>query len=210
MRGPGSLGATRAESVAAANSQYSGPDDAYMHSPPSIGSPVHNINNEEEDNGHRLGVNNEDEQYDGGDRSDAVTEQSDEAMEQSDDHAETDHSNSDAESREDSLDSDVEPMVHIINFLDNYSPIPSPSPPPPPPDRLGESPELVYLHEIIDQHGHREYIEQYNPPTVGEPIRPATHEEMGGGDYPDVGALSDPDCFEIAKVLMQSGMSVNY
>jgi hypothetical protein len=30
------------------------------------------------------------------------------------------------------------------------------------------------------------------------------------GDYPDVGELSDPDCFEIAQLLMESGVSAGF
>ncbi|QRV96348.1 plasma membrane ATPase 4 [Ceratobasidium sp. AG-Ba] len=69
---------------------------------------------------------------------------------------------------------------------------------------------MVELVEEIDLYGRRVFVEQYEIPTVGEPIRQATAEELSRGNYPDVGQLSDQQSFEIAQVLMESGMSAKY
>ncbi|KAG9089396.1 hypothetical protein FS749_001363 [Ceratobasidium sp. UAMH 11750] len=54
---------------------------------------------------------------------------------------------------------------------------------------------------------YRVYVENYPVRTVGEPIRQATEEEMGPTVYPDVGALAEPENFEVGHVLMTSNMS---
>ncbi|KAG8700955.1 hypothetical protein FRC08_004361 [Ceratobasidium sp. 394] len=51
------------------------------------------------------------------------------------------------------------------------------------------------------------YVENYPVRTVGEPTRQATKEEMGPRAYPDVGALADPDCFEVRHILLTLNMS---
>ncbi|QRV85180.1 hypothetical protein RhiJN_13198 [Ceratobasidium sp. AG-Ba] len=93
---------------------------------------------------------------------------------------------------------------------------PSPPPSPRPYQRTPGAPraaaqldewEATQLDKIVDEHGHRVYIQSYNTPNVGEPIRRATTEELDRGAYPDVGQLSNPECFEIAQILMESGMS---
>ncbi|QRW11932.1 plasma membrane ATPase 4 [Ceratobasidium sp. AG-Ba] len=83
------------------------------------------------------------------------------------------------------------------------------SPPPNHPDRSAHRArrEGIPLEEWVDEHGHRIYIQAYGTTTVGEPIRRATPEELDRGQYPDVGQLKDPECFEIAQMLMESGMS---
>ncbi|QRW08167.1 hypothetical protein RhiLY_07166 [Ceratobasidium sp. AG-Ba] len=67
--------------------------------------------------------------------------------------------------------------------------------------------EAAHLDKIVDENGHRVYIQSYNTPNVGEPICRATKEELDRGTYPDVGQMSNPQCFEIAQILMESGMS---
>ncbi|KDN35600.1 hypothetical protein RSAG8_11462, partial [Rhizoctonia solani AG-8 WAC10335] len=55
------------------------------------------------------------------------------------------------------------------------------------------------------------WIEEYPVPTVGMPIRVATREEMAKHVFHEpenIGALSDPENFEIAELLFQSGLSV--
>ncbi|QRW13195.1 C2H2 zinc finger [Ceratobasidium sp. AG-Ba] len=81
---------------------------------------------------------------------------------------------------------------------DGRSPSPLPRPPQPP------------LREMTDRYGHQYFIEDYHIPTVGEPIRWQTAEERAQSEYPDVGELSKPDFFEIAQVLLRSGVSGNF
>ncbi|QRV72348.1 plasma membrane ATPase 4 [Ceratobasidium sp. AG-Ba] len=78
----------------------------------------------------------------------------------------------------------------------HYTPVPAPPHPP--------------LREVTDQYGHWYFIEDYHVPTVGEPIRWQTPEERAQNQYPDVGALSDPDFFDIAQLLLRSGVSGNF
>ncbi|KAG8684055.1 hypothetical protein FRC11_012686, partial [Ceratobasidium sp. 423] len=57
------------------------------------------------------------------------------------------------------------------------------------------------------------WVKDYLVPTVGMPIRVATKEEMaryviGDSDNIDIGALSDPQNFELAEFLIHSGLSV--
>ncbi|QRW04669.1 C2H2 zinc finger [Ceratobasidium sp. AG-Ba] len=85
-------------------------------------------------------------------------------------------------------DAEVNPLPHA----------PAPAPPHPP------------LREVTDRYGHRYFIEDYHVPTVGEPIRRQTPEELAQNQYPDVGALADPDFFEIAQLLLRSGVSGNF
>jgi hypothetical protein len=68
-------------------------------------------------------------------------------------------------------------------------------------------PELVTGWERAPDGDYKVYVEKYPVPTVGKPIRRATAEELNETAYPDVGQLADPECFEIAHALMQSGMS---
>ncbi|QRW11753.1 C2H2 zinc finger [Ceratobasidium sp. AG-Ba] len=68
-----------------------------------------------------------------------------------------------------------------------------------------EGQEQVDLEEIVDQYGIKVYIEKYPASTAGEPNGYATARE--DRPYPDVGQLADPDSFEIAKLLMESGVS---
>jgi cobalamin biosynthesis protein CobT len=70
--------------------------------------------------------------------------------------------------------------------------------------------EQIHLQEVVDQHGHKVYIEEYPCKTAGEAIRPVTEGDHIDGEYPDVGELSQPECFEIAQVLIESGVSGNF
>ncbi|QRV74378.1 C2H2 zinc finger [Ceratobasidium sp. AG-Ba] len=68
------------------------------------------------------------------------------------------------------------------------------------------------VREVTDEYGHTCYIQDYPVPTVGEPIRQQTAEELAAQvDYPqDIGELSDPHAFEIAKVLLRSNITARY
>ncbi|QRV82415.1 C2H2 zinc finger [Ceratobasidium sp. AG-Ba] len=68
------------------------------------------------------------------------------------------------------------------------------------------------VREVTDENGHTCYIQDYPVPTVGEPIRQQTAEELQAQvDYPqDIGELSDPHAFEIAKVLLRSNITARY
>ncbi|KAG8726749.1 hypothetical protein FRC10_006791, partial [Ceratobasidium sp. 414] len=84
----------------------------------------------------------------------------------------------------------------------------SPPPPDAPLDRMVEDEDdEVVLVEVVDQHGQRVYIEEYPCPTAGEPIRQDTTANRDRSNYPDVGELKSPDCFEIAQLLLESGVS---
>ncbi|KAF8709631.1 Zn-finger protein, partial [Rhizoctonia solani] len=57
----------------------------------------------------------------------------------------------------------------------------------------------------------RAWVEDYPSRTVGTPIRQATRDEMAKwvwGEPGDIGQLADPDNFEVAEFLLQSGLSV--
>ncbi|KAG8706127.1 hypothetical protein FRC08_001262 [Ceratobasidium sp. 394] len=71
-----------------------------------------------------------------------------------------------------------------------------------PPER-----ELVEGVERTPDAEYRVYIERYPVSTVGQPIRQASEEERQPMEYPDVGNLADPESFEIAHVMVDSGMS---
>ncbi|KAG8730119.1 hypothetical protein FRC10_003059, partial [Ceratobasidium sp. 414] len=58
--------------------------------------------------------------------------------------------------------------------------------------------ELIEGVERAPEGEYRVYIENYPVPTVGQPIRQATVEELKPPEYPDVGKLAEPDAFEIA------------
>ncbi|KAG9105294.1 hypothetical protein FRC07_009417, partial [Ceratobasidium sp. 392] len=67
--------------------------------------------------------------------------------------------------------------------------------------------EDTELQEAIDEHGNQVYIEHYPSLTAGEPIR---REAIPRREYADVGALLNSESFEIAQLLMHSGMSARY
>jgi hypothetical protein len=51
------------------------------------------------------------------------------------------------------------------------------------------------------------FIESYPKPTAGSPIRKATPEERLRRDHANVGRLSEPALFEVAEILLTSGLS---
>ncbi|QRW10187.1 hypothetical protein RhiLY_09186 [Ceratobasidium sp. AG-Ba] len=63
----------------------------------------------------------------------------------------------------------------------------------------------VELDESTDQYGNRVYIERYPSDTAGEPIYRVP--DGNNHPYPDVGQLANPEAFEIAHLLMASGVS---
>ncbi|KAG9090560.1 hypothetical protein FS749_000461 [Ceratobasidium sp. UAMH 11750] len=67
--------------------------------------------------------------------------------------------------------------------------------------------DLVEEIHVEPDAEYRVYVENYPVRTVGEPIRQATEGEMGPTEYPDVGALADPENFEVGHVLLTSNMS---
>ncbi|QRV83013.1 plasma membrane ATPase 4 [Ceratobasidium sp. AG-Ba] len=121
---------------------------------------------------------------------------------------------SNAESQAEIRDSDAESNTGLTDIPSDHSCPPS-APPSPGPLSLPRSPplrsvEMVELVEEVDLYGRRVYVEKYKIPTIGEPIRQATAQELSRGNYPDVGQLSDQQSFEIAQVLMELGMSGRY
>ncbi|KAG9123531.1 hypothetical protein FRC07_014824 [Ceratobasidium sp. 392] len=118
---------------------------------------------------------------------------------------------SEAESQQEMVDSDDEmnDEVEDMGSDDEFLPA-NQNPPRPPSNRSNSSNVTVELYEETDKQGHTVFIQDYHVPTAGQPIRLATEEELGRGDYPDVGKLSDRHCFELAQLLMASGMSANY
>lgn len=71
------------------------------------------------------------------------------------------------------------------------------------------SDEGADLEEGVDTGGHRVYVEKFPNPHVGQPIRKANANDLPPHhrNYPDVGALANPEAFEIAQLLMESGVS---
>ncbi|EUC66200.1 hypothetical protein RSOL_472470 [Rhizoctonia solani AG-3 Rhs1AP] len=66
-------------------------------------------------------------------------------------------------------------------------------------------PNLYYDEDL------RVWVERYPVKTVGTPVRRATREEMAKwvwGEPGDIGQLADPDNFEIAEYLLETGLSV--
>ncbi|QRV96897.1 hypothetical protein RhiJN_24915 [Ceratobasidium sp. AG-Ba] len=62
----------------------------------------------------------------------------------------------------------------------------------------------VELEESVDQYGNKVYIEQYPSNTAGEPIYRVSNEN--DQPYPEVGQLANQEAFEIAHLLMASGL----
>ncbi|KAG8694163.1 hypothetical protein FRC11_002391, partial [Ceratobasidium sp. 423] len=65
----------------------------------------------------------------------------------------------------------------------------------------------VPLKKMMDSDGQEVFVELYPGPHTGQPIRQVNPTKKARGKYPDVGALSNPKAFEIAELLMQSGVS---
>ncbi|QRV85912.1 plasma membrane ATPase 4 [Ceratobasidium sp. AG-Ba] len=95
-----------------------------------------------------------------------------------------------AESQAEIRDSDAESNAGLTDIPSDYS-RPRSRPPSPGSRSLPRNPslrsvEMVELVEEVDLYGRRVYVERYKIPTVGEPIRRATAEELSRGNYPDV------------------------
>ncbi|QRW13649.1 plasma membrane ATPase 4 [Ceratobasidium sp. AG-Ba] len=123
--------------------------------------------------------------------------------------------NSEAGSEEEEVDSDAEMDAEEADALSDDEPLPPISSPPrslsnQSSNQSSRSGVIIELLEEIDKHGHTEYIQQYDVLTAGGSIRKATKKEMRRGKYPDVGKLSDRHCFDLAQLLMASGMSAKY
>ncbi|QRV81454.1 plasma membrane ATPase 4 [Ceratobasidium sp. AG-Ba] len=118
---------------------------------------------------------------------------------------------SEAESQQEMLDSDEEFNDEIADIQSDDAFLPkNQNPPCSPSNRSNSSSVTIELCEETDEHGHTVYVQEYHVPTAGEPVCLATEKEMSRGKYPDVGKLSDRQCFDLAQLLMPSGMSANY
>ncbi|QRV73889.1 hypothetical protein RhiJN_01903 [Ceratobasidium sp. AG-Ba] len=73
----------------------------------------------------------------------------------------------------------------------------------------GPTDEDSSLTETTDAHGNVVYAELFPNPNAGQPIRKVKLEDLPPRyrKYPDVGKLSNPECFQIAQLLMESGVS---
>ncbi|KEP45881.1 hypothetical protein V565_233860, partial [Rhizoctonia solani 123E] len=72
-----------------------------------------------------------------------------------------------------------------------------------------ETPDDESLEEMTDSDGQTVFVERYPNANAGQPIRPVTNDDLPPEyqQYPDIGALEDPENFELAKILMESGVS---
>ncbi|KAG9112448.1 hypothetical protein FRC07_007899 [Ceratobasidium sp. 392] len=118
---------------------------------------------------------------------------------------------SEAESQQEMVDSDDEfhDELEDIRSDDEFLPV-NQNPPRSPSNGSNRSNVTIDLAEETDEHGHTVYIQEYDVPTARQPVRLATEQELSRGEYPDVGKLSNQHCFELAQLLMASGMSANY
>ncbi|QRV77014.1 plasma membrane ATPase 4 [Ceratobasidium sp. AG-Ba] len=115
---------------------------------------------------------------------------------------ESDSSDSDSDGDSTESDSDSEGGDE-----DAESDLPADDPhlnPPPQPINNDPADNEVELEESTDQYGNKVYIERYPSDTAGEPIYRVLNEN--NHPYPDVGQLADPEAFEIAHLLMASGL----
>ncbi|KAG9081680.1 hypothetical protein FRC07_014455, partial [Ceratobasidium sp. 392] len=96
-----------------------------------------------------------------------------------------DDNDSVVEPEDDPRDSDAESYndpVHVPEFDD---PIPNPCPPSSQSNHSNQSRIQGNLRVEVDQHGQQVYIKEYPIPTVGEPVRLATPEDLRRAEYPD-------------------------
>ncbi|KAG8685595.1 hypothetical protein FRC11_010354, partial [Ceratobasidium sp. 423] len=65
------------------------------------------------------------------------------------------------------------------------------------------------LEEMINTNGQTVFVERYPNANAGQPIRRVEPRDLPNEYqmYPDVGVLDDPENFEVAKLLMESGVS---
>ncbi|KAG8689436.1 hypothetical protein FRC11_002597 [Ceratobasidium sp. 423] len=68
----------------------------------------------------------------------------------------------------------------------------------------------VLLTKMTDTEGHDIFMEPFPCPHAGQPIRQVNKPRRARRKYPDVGALSDAEAFEIAQLLMEPGISVRF
>ncbi|QRV89362.1 hypothetical protein RhiJN_17380 [Ceratobasidium sp. AG-Ba] len=90
--------------------------------------------------------------------------------------------------------------------VDADAPVVAPSSPAA--DQLPENEDFT-LVELIDPNGNVVFAEQYPNQSAGQPIRRTKPEDLPASyrKYPDVGSLSNPECFEVTQLLMESGVS---
>ena len=71
------------------------------------------------------------------------------------------------------------------------------------------SPKGMDLEEKVDTGGNVVYVGYHPKINAGQPIRDAVRGDLPEShrSYPDVGALSDPETFEVAQLLVESGVS---
>ncbi|CAE6522051.1 unnamed protein product [Rhizoctonia solani] len=67
-------------------------------------------------------------------------------------------------------------------------------------------PELI-LEKILNTEGQEVFVEFFPCPHAGQPIRRVKTTHKARRKYPDVGALADPEAFEIAELLMEPGIT---
>ncbi|QRV95463.1 hypothetical protein RhiJN_23481 [Ceratobasidium sp. AG-Ba] len=79
---------------------------------------------------------------------------------------------------------------------------------PEPQESVDEQDDALLL-EMVDTGGNTVYVEFHPKQHAGQPIRQVKPEDLPEyyQKYPEVGELSDPDSFEIARLLMVSGVS---
>ncbi|CAE7180458.1 unnamed protein product, partial [Rhizoctonia solani] len=65
----------------------------------------------------------------------------------------------------------------------------------------------IHLDKGIDTEGFEVFVESFPCPHAGQPIRRVDSAKKARHNYPDVGALADPEAFEVAELLMQSSIS---
>ncbi|KAG8724983.1 hypothetical protein FRC09_011011 [Ceratobasidium sp. 395] len=129
----------------------------------------------------------------------------DEDEDESDDDSGEENAGSDA-------DSDIESSINSQYMLDNANMMDFdglPNDDPASDHGIEDEDDDVVLQEVVDKSGYRYYIQTYPSPTAGEPIR-QEDPNPNQDNYPDVGELKKPECFEIAQLLMVSGVSGNF
>jgi hypothetical protein len=115
---------------------------------------------------------------------------------------------SEARSAEETKDSDDETSVsgQTIRTNNTMNEVDVPEEPVRP-DTPSDATQENALEEMVDKDGSTIWIERYPCPTAGEPIRIEPEANCARTRYPDVGELSDPESFEIGRLLMESGVS---
>ncbi|CUA69803.1 Protein transport protein Sec61 subunit alpha [Halocynthia roretzi] [Rhizoctonia solani] len=99
--------------------------------------------------------------------------------------------------------------VHYDNDPDHQQNLPRESSPTNTRPRNPPDP-AIHLKKEIDSEGFEVFVESFPCAHAGQPIRPVDPNQQARGKYPDVGALADRDAFEIAQLLMESGVSARF